>query len=85
MLATFSMGLGTGLAVCIIALATQYARKGLEALLNQSGSNVTTARKLEVGFLVFRLLGGVTLVMLGWSLYQVTAAIALEHPLLKPT
>lgn len=81
-LATFSMGLGTGLAVCIIALATQYARKGLEALLNQSGSNVTTARKLEVGFLVFRLLGGVTLLILGWSLYQVTAAIALEHPLL---
>ena len=77
--ATLMMGLGTGLAVSLIAIATLYARSRLEKYI--SASNETKGYVAQSFGFYLRMLGGVVLVCLGWSLYSATSVLGTSHPL----
>ena len=79
-LATFFMGLGTGVSVTAIAVATQLARGWLERQMTRSGSH--QARSHSDGWLWLRLAGGCVIVLLGWGLFDAAiSASAGRHPL----
>jgi ABC-type nickel/cobalt efflux system permease component RcnA len=81
-IATLFMGLGTGLSVSAIAIASQYARHWLEKqMLEKSADNHGSHHHVLISVSV-RLAGGVILVLLGLGLYQTAIQTSLNHPLL---
>ena len=75
-LATFMMGVGTGLSVSAIAVATLYARAWLSRVVANPGAHASHMMSHYV-----RLAGGVVLVALGWSFYRAASLLAAGHPL----
>lgn len=78
-LATVMMGIGTGLSVSAIALGTQFARNWFENIVADSAHahpQTTYAIMIYV-----RLVGGILLVLIGWSLYNTATQVSLDHPL----
>ena len=78
-LATFLMGVGTGLSVSLIAIAAIYGRSWLEQFVSNS-SGMSTHTHMSLTHYV-RLAGGLVLMILGWSLYSAATTIASSHPL----
>ena len=78
-MATLMMGIGTGLSVSLIAVATLFARNWLERFAAETSENRFFA-SVSVSHYV-RLLGGAILVVLGWSFYSTATAISAGHPL----
>jgi nickel/cobalt exporter len=77
--ATLLMGVGTGLSVSLMAIATLYTRSLLERLASDTG-----AKRFFLGIASsyhIRLLGGVVLVSLGWSYYSAATMLVSNHPL----
>ena len=78
-LATLLMGLGTGLSVSLIALATLYARSWFEKLVShKSDMNGHTSFSFHN---YLRFIGGAILVALGWSFINASLSLASGHPL----
>lgn len=78
-MATFLMGVGTGLSISLIAISTLYARNWLEKFVSKSNSkNVNTHHSLGN---YIRFLGGLVLITLGWSLYSAASTLSAGHPL----
>ncbi len=77
--ATLLMGLGTGLSVGLIAVGAQFARSWLESMVAH-GSGQSVFRKFNVSSYV-RLVGGIVLILLGWSFYKAAMVISTSHPL----
>ncbi|RXJ73940.1 hypothetical protein CS022_06575 [Veronia nyctiphanis] len=77
--ATLMMGLGTGLSVSLLAVATLYARSWIERFVTRSGE-MSEHKHLSLSNYV-RFAGGIVLMLLGWSLYRAASAVASGHPL----
>ena len=78
-LATLVMGLGTGISISAIALATQFARNWFEAFANSKNTQVSFN---DAGHLL-RMSGGIIIFLLGLSLYQAAAlTLPSTHPLM---
>lgn len=77
--ATLLMGLGTGLSISLIAVATLYARSWLERFVNVSAEVGAQTHFAYSHYL--RLLGGIILLALGWSFYSAASALSAGHPL----
>ncbi len=77
--ATLIMGIGTGLSVSLIAVAALYARSWLERLASETGGERFFSGLASSHFI--RLLGGVVLVILGWSFYSAATMLTSNHPL----
>ncbi len=80
-LATLLMGLGTGITVSAIAIASQYARSWLERVLASSASNHELINMAMISISI-RLAGGVLLILMGWGLYSTALQIGGGNPLL---
>ncbi len=78
-IATLLMGVGTGLSVSLIAIATLYARSRLERLVNKSGNQTAHFQQLISHYV--RFVGGVILTLLGWSFFSTSLMLATGHPL----
>ena len=78
--ATVMMGLGTGLSVSLMAVATVYARTRLERLV--SGPDGISTRACHFLSNYLRLAGGIFLIFFGYSLFSATSALISNHPLL---
>lgn len=78
-LATLMMGIGTGLSVSAIALGTQFARNWFETMV--ADSTHVHPRTTYTIMTYIRLSGGITLVLIGWSLYHAATQVSLDHPL----
>lgn len=78
--ATVMMGLGTGLSVSLMAIATVYARTRLERLISGPDGISTRAYHFLSNYL--RLAGGIFLIFFGYSLFIATSALISNHPLL---
>lgn len=78
-LATLAIGAGTGLTVSIIAVLSVYARDWVSKVVDTRTSQQTT-RAMDYGFWV-KILGGVVLIYVGWSLFSLTYSGIVEHPL----
>jgi ABC-type nickel/cobalt efflux system permease component RcnA len=78
-IATLVMGVGTGVSVSLIAACTLFARSWLEKLANESNKRSFYAR-LSISHYI-RFIGGVVLILLGWSLYSTASALSAGHPL----
>jgi len=77
-LATLMMGLGTGLSISAIALATQFVRNRFE----QFAHFKNTASPFHAGYFL-RMTGGIVIFLLGFSLYQAaTQTLPSSHPLM---
>lgn len=79
--ATLLMGLGTGITVSAIAVASQYARQWLEGLLamNNGAHGLLNPAMISIAL---RLAGGAILVLMGWGLYQTALLTSSGNPLL---
>ncbi len=77
--ATLAMGLGTGLSVSIIALATQLARNWFETIVSDSEAD---SARLGRTLLCIRLFGGILLVFIGWGLLNAALQVNGSHPLI---
>ncbi|MFD2177203.1 nickel/cobalt transporter [Veronia pacifica] len=77
-IATLMMGLGTGLSVSLIAIATLYARAWLERIVADSGALGAHSHLSMVNYL--RLFGGLVLLLLGGSFFSAAFAVS-GHPL----
>ena len=77
-IAALIMGLGTGLAVAAMAMGTQLARNWFSTLVE---SDKPSAFKFNVGPWL-RMTGGITIFLLGFSLFQAAIQISGNHPLL---
>lgn len=80
--ATLFMGLGTGLSVSAIALASQYARHWLEGMISASGGDSHGTLNPAIISISVRLAGGAILILMGWGLYQTALQTSLGNPLL---
>jgi nickel/cobalt exporter len=78
-IATLMMGLGTGLAVSLIAVGTLYARSWLDHFVSELG-DVSAHTHLSISHYV-RFIGGAILVALGWSFYDAASTLNTAHPL----
>ncbi len=79
--ATLFMGLGTGLSVSAIALASQYARHWLESMLSTSSDGSHGMLNPAVISISVRLAGGTILILMGWGLYRTALQTGLGNPL----
>lgn len=77
-IATLVMGFGTGIAVASIALGTQLARNWFE---NIATKNKRVSINLNIGLWI-KLMGGIIIFILGFSLFQAANIIDTSHPLL---
>ncbi|MDA7747026.1 sulfite exporter TauE/SafE family protein [Psychromonas sp.] len=77
-MATLVMGLGTGLSISGIGLGTQLARNWFESLIESKPKSV--GAQLDIGLWV-KIIGGIIIFLLGYSLFQ-TTLISSSHPLL---
>jgi len=82
--ATFAMGLGTGISVSAIAIASQYARRWLENILTQGSNRAVQLLDYAYVNLAFRFAGGAILFLLGWGLLQYTLDAGPAHLYLHP-
>lgn len=78
-LATVMMGIGTGLSVSAIALGTQFARNWFESIVADSTHGHPRTTYTIMAYV--RIAGGITLVLIGWSLYNAATNVSLDHPL----
>jgi nickel/cobalt exporter len=78
-IATLMMGLGTGLAVSLIAIGTLYARSWLDRFVSELG-DASAHTHLSISHYV-RFIGGAILVALGWSFYDAASTFNMVHPL----
>ncbi len=78
-IASLVMGLGTGLSVSAIALGTQFARNWFESVISEKGQ--PSSNSMALFLLCIRILGGMLLVFLGWSLYSAAPSVGASHPL----
>jgi ABC-type nickel/cobalt efflux system permease component RcnA len=78
-IATLMMGLGTGLAVSLIAVGTLYARSWLDRFVSELG-DASAHTRLSISHYV-RFIGGAILVALGWSFYDAASTFNTVHPL----
>jgi len=78
-LATLAIGVGTGLTLAILAAASVYARDWTQTLFQSDSESVSHATRMAdiMGFT-----GGLLLIFLGWSLYQIAIQVSQNHPLL---
>lgn len=77
--ATLVMGLGTGLAIAAMALATQLARHWFEKLIQQEETSFLAQWNIGV---YLRMAGGAVIFLLGLSLFQAATQISnAAHPL----
>ena len=79
--ATLLMGLGTGITVSAIAVASQYARQWLENLLSTNSDHQVLINPALISISI-RLAGGLILVLMGWGLYQTALQTGSGNPLL---
>lgn len=79
-MATLLMGFGTGLSVCMLAIIAQYGRSWLEKMLIKEDEESWYSRWPFTEYV--RLLGGVILILLGWSFYSAALKVVANHPLL---
>jgi nickel/cobalt exporter len=78
-IATLLMGLGTGLSVSLIAIATLRARSWLERFVITPGEgNEHSHHAISHSI---RFVGGAILIALGWSLYNAALVASSGHPL----
>lgn len=77
-LATLAIGLGTGLALALLAALSVYARNWTQELFQSNSEH----RHGSIMSEVLALVGGLLLVFLGWSLYSVAVQVSQNHPLL---
>jgi len=77
--ATLAMGLGTGLSISLIALASIYARKWLEHIYDRPK---LIRWNLQSAPIYLSLAGGTFLVIIGWGLFTTASQISTAHPLL---
>lgn len=79
-MATFAMGVGTGLAVALLAVATVLCRtRLLNWMAGRDGRSYALIRFFGAGLM---LLGGALLLLLGVALLMVTDIVPASHPLL---
>ncbi len=79
-LATLAMGVGTGLAIALLAVVTVLCRvRLLESMAYQDGKRYVLFQFFGIGLM---LAGGVLLLLLGVSLLMMTDAAPINHPLL---
>lgn len=78
-IATLLMGIGTGLSVSLIAIATLYARSWLERSVLQT-EKLDSHLSLRVTMFI-QIMGGSILIILGWSLFNAASALSSGHPL----
>ncbi|WP_250658103.1 nickel/cobalt transporter [Alkalimarinus coralli] len=78
-IATLMMGIGTGLSVSLLAIATLYARSWLQRFITTSGGGSGGYQNAFSHYA--RLVGGLVLIALGWSFYSAASAISAGHPL----
>ena len=75
--ATFMMGLGTGLSIAGMAIGTQLARNWFEKMALADNQ---TLLKMNLGAWI-KMCGGVIIFLLGFSLYQAATQVIGPHPL----
>jgi ABC-type nickel/cobalt efflux system permease component RcnA len=78
-IATLVMGLGTGISVASMALGTQLARNWFEKFA-KSNDNQSLFR-LNIGVWL-RMVGGLIIFFMGFSLFQMAVQLSSAHPLL---
>lgn len=78
-IAALLMGIGTGISVSLIAIAAIYGRSWLERFVTDS-SSMSAHTHLSLTYYV-RFIGGLILMLLGWSLYSAATTITSSHPL----
>ncbi|MEM7206654.1 MAG: nickel/cobalt transporter [Pseudomonadota bacterium] len=78
--ATLLMGLGTGLSISLLAVATLYARSWVENFASESILLNANTHRSAASYI--RLIGGGVLVALGWSLFTAASVVSSGNPLL---